>query len=214
MGPSIPISFIHPWNVRQHQQLEQLARRAVADHSYCSRAENLTVVPSGGIPEEDEDRVLNYGLRVLESVMLILQLKDTSREGDGTRASVNEKVLMSHFKSQNIYSKYALEMLTSVAQKELILSPSKEVVRREPFVYWRGGAGNNMDDDTAIEICNCLTKSMVRDMGANKTEHAINMVSRASVGIKNIISNFDDVSHIVPNSSKHTVRSSYKDETS
>ena len=40
-----------------------------------------------------------------------------------------------------------------------------------------------MDDDTAIEICNCLTKSMVRDMGANKTEHAINMVSRASVGI-------------------------------
>ena len=119
---------------------------------------------------------------------------------------------MSHFKSQNTYSKFALEMLTSVAQKELILSPRlAEVVRREPFVNWRGGAGNNMDDDTTIEICNCLTKSMVRDMGANKTEHAINMVSRASVGIKNIISNFDDVSHIVPNSSKHTVRSSYKD---
>ena len=200
-------------NVRQQQQLEQRARRVVADHSYCSRAENLTVVPSGEIPEEDEDRVLNYGLRVLESVMLILQLKDTSREGDGTRASVNEKVLMSHFKSQNTYSKYALEMLTSVAQKELILSPRlAEVVRRERFVNWRGGAGNNMDDDTAIEICNCLTKSMVRDMGANKTEHEINMVPRASVGIKNIISNFDDVSHIVPNSSKHTVRSSYKDE--
>ena len=121
--------------------------------------------------------------------MLILQLKDTStcREGDSTRASVNEKVLMSHFESQNTYSKYALEMLTSVAQKELILSPRlAEVVRREPFVNWRG-AGNNMDDDTAIEICNC-------------------------VGIKNITSNFDDVSYIVPNSSKHTVRSSYKDE--
>ena len=104
-------------------------------------------------------------------------------------------------------------MLTSVAQKELILSPRlAEVVRRGPFVNWRGGAGNNMDDDTATEICNCLTKSMVRDMGANKTEHAISMVSRASVGIKNIISNFDDVSHIVPNSSKHTVRSSYIDE--
>ena len=79
--------------------------------------------------------------------MLILQLKDTSREGDGTRASVNEKV-MSDFKSQNTYSKYALEMLMSVAQKELILSPRlTEVVRREPFVNWRGGAGNNMDNN-------------------------------------------------------------------
>ena len=50
-------------NVRQHQQLEQRARRVVADHSYCSGAENLTVVPSGDIPEEDEDRVFNYGLK-------------------------------------------------------------------------------------------------------------------------------------------------------
>ena len=49
-------------------------------------------------------------------------------------------------------------------------------------------------------------------MGANKSTHTINMVSRAPIGIKNIISNFDDVSHIVPNSSKYNVRSSYKDE--
>ena len=199
--------------VRQQQQLEQRAIRVSEDHGYSTGQENLTVVPSQSPMNEEDDYVFNYGLRILEAAMLVLQLKDSSREGDGTRAAINEKILMCYFKSQNTYSKYAVEMLTAIAQKELILSPRMaEVVKREPFVNWRGGNGNNIDDDTAIEICNWITKRLVRDMGANKTVKAINLASRASVGIQDITTNYDQVSSISTQSSRHTTRSSKEDE--
>ena len=103
-------------------------------------------------------------------------------------------------------------MVTAIAQKELILFPRMaEVVKREPL-NWRGGNGNNIDDDTAIEICNCITKCPVRDMEANKTVKAINLASRASVGIQDITTNYDKVSSISTQSSRHTTRGSKEDE--
>ena len=201
--------------VRQHQQTSQRAARAFADHGYslCQENQEQEILSSEAIPEEEDDYILNYGLRILEVVMLLLQLKDTTKEGDGTKAAINEKVLMSFFKCQNNCSKYAVEMVTAINQKEILLSPrTAEVVKREPFVNWRGGIGNNMDDDMAIEICNSVTKRMVRDMGANKTVNAIDLVSRASVGIEDITSNDDKASSIPAKSSKHTTGSSREDE--
>ena len=76
------------------------------DHGYSTGQENLT---SRTIAKnEEDDYVFNYGFRSLEAAMLVLQLKDTSREGDGTRAAINEKILMCYFKNQNTYAKYAV----------------------------------------------------------------------------------------------------------
>ena len=187
--------------VRQHQQISQRAARVFADHGYslCQENQEQEILSSEAIPEEEDDYILNYGLRILEVVMLLLQLKDTTKEGDGTRAAINEKMLMSFFKCHNNYSKYAIEMVTAITQKEILLSPRMaEVVKREPFVNWRGGIGNNMDDDMdddmAIEICNSVTKRMVHGMGANKTVNAIDLASTASVGIEDITSNYDKAS--------------------
>ena len=201
--------------VRQHQQISQPAARVFADHGYslCQENQEQEILSSEAIPEEEDDYILNYGLRILEVVMLLLHLKDTTKEGDGTRAAINEKMLMSFFKCHNNYSKYAIEMVTAITPKEILLSPRMaEVVKREPFVNWRGGIGNNMDDDMAIEICNSVTKRMVHGMGANKTVNAIDLASTASVGIEDITSNYDKASLIPAKSSKHTTRSSREDE--
>ena len=72
--------------VRQHQQISQRAARVFADHGYslCKENQEQEILPSEAIPEEEDDYILNYGLRILEVVMLLLQLKDTTKEGDGT----------------------------------------------------------------------------------------------------------------------------------
>ena len=94
------------------------------------------------------------------------------------------------------YSKYALEMFTSIAQMECMLTPRlAEEVKWGFFVNWRGGPGNNMEDDLAQEISNRLSKSIVQRMGPNKTLKSISKVCKAANGIKEVKEQFDTVSY-------------------
>ena len=45
-----------------------------------------------------------------------MQMKDTAAEGDSNRNVVNQKLVLSVFKSMGAYSKYAIEMFLSTAQ--------------------------------------------------------------------------------------------------
>ena len=90
------------------------------------------------------------------------------------------------------YSKYALEMFTSIAQMECMLtSRLAEEVKWCFFVNWRGGPGNNMEDDLAQEISNRLSKSIVQRMGPNKSLKSISKVCKAANGIKEVKEQFD-----------------------
>ena len=51
------------------------------------------------------------------------------------------------------------------------------------FVNWRGGAGNNIEDDLAQEISNKLSKNIVQRMGPNKSISSISKISKAMSGI-------------------------------
>ena len=57
-----------------------------------------------------------------------MQLTDTCAEGDGDRNNVNQNHLLSYFFRFNSFSKYALEMSTSIAQVKALLS--EEVAHR------------------------------------------------------------------------------------
>lgn len=71
----------------------------------------------------EDDYVQNYGLCTIFLTLLLMQLKDTAKEGDGDRNLINQKLLLVVFKSLGAYSKYAIEMFLSIAQMECLLTP-------------------------------------------------------------------------------------------
>ena len=144
---------------------------------------------------------------------LILQLKDTAKEGDGNRNLTNQKLMFSIFRSMGPYSKYAIEMFISIAQIECLLTPRlSNEFKWGFFVNWRGGIGKNMEEDLAQEISNRLGKSIVQTMGANKTISSISKVMKAVNGIKEIHENFDVKNDITKTSVKHSKVKCYNDE--
>jgi hypothetical protein len=57
-----------------------------------------------------------------------MQMIDTCAEGDGERNDINLKRLLQYFKSYGTFSKYAIEMFTSIAQRDVLLP--KEIAHR------------------------------------------------------------------------------------
>ena len=162
---------------------------------------------------ESEDFVKNYGLCSIFLTVLVLQLKDTAREGDGERNLINQKLMLSVFKSMGAYSKYAIEMFVSISQVESLLTPRlSEEFKWGYFSNWRGGTGNNMEDDLVQEISNRISKGIVQRMGPNKSINSISKVCKAANGIKEIIENFDESTEIHKTSTKHKVAKALEDE--
>ena len=145
--------------------------------------------------------------------MFLMQMKDTCAEGDGERNDINLKRLLQYFKSYGTFSKYAIEMFTSIAQRDVLLS--KEMAHRfrwGRFVNWVGGEGKNIECDAAQEICNRTSKNVVMGMGANKTPAAIIRASKSAAGVQQIVSKFDKNASIHKQSQRHTTRSSDEDQ--
>ena len=165
------------------------------------------------VDSKDDDGVKNYALCFVFLAVLIMQMKDTAAEGDGHRNLINQKLLLTVFKSMGPYSKYAIEMFISIAQMEFLLTPRlSEEFKWGFFLNWRGGAGHNIEDDLAQEISNRLGKNIVQRMGPNKTLSSISKVCKASNGIHLLAQQFDTSLNIHAKSVQHTIRDSLKDE--
>lgn len=140
-------------------------------------------------------------------------MKDTAKEGDGDRNLVNQKLLLSIFKSLGLYSKYALEMFVSIAQVESLLTPRlAEQQKWSYFVNWRGGPGQNIEEDLAQEITNKISKNIVHHMGPNKTFSSISKICKATSGIKEITENYDKELEKHAKSVQHATANSKNDE--
>ena len=153
------------------------------------------------------------GLITIFFTSLLLSMKDTASEGDGFRNLINQKILLVIFKSLNDKSKYAHEMFVSIAQIECTLTERLSAEFKWGFFFnWRGGAGNNIEDDLGQEICNRLSKKMVKRIGANKSISTISRICKATNGIRNMVLKFDEEIGVESGSSHHTTRSSLSDE--
>ena len=172
-----------------------------------------TFISQIGQASEEEDNVKNYGLSFIYLTVMLLQLEDTAREGDGERNLMNQKLLIPLFKSLGSYSKYAIEMFIAVSQVEITATKRmSEELKWGYFTSWRGGVAKNIEEDMAQEIYNRITKEIVKRMGANKSMSSISNISRAVGGIKTIKDSFDESIELPPDSSKHHTADSKNDE--
>ena len=154
-----------------------------------------------------------YGLNVIELTAFLMQLIDTCREGDGERSIINQKRLLMYFKSSTSFKNYSIEMFTWIAQIKALVS--EEMAHRLTwgrFVSWNGGAGRNIACDMAQEICNRVSKDIVKGMGPNKTEKSMRRASKAAAGMHQIIQKVNEVTNVKPTSRVHTHKDSSEEE--
>ena len=72
-------------------------------------------------------------------------------------------------------------MFVSIAQMECTLTKRlSEEFKWGFFFNWRGGAGNNIEDDLGQEICNAISKKIVKRIGANKSIRTISRIYKAT----------------------------------
>ena len=160
-----------------------------------------------------DDFVRNYSLCLLQYYFILCDIKDAVHEGNGDRLVTLHKQLLLHFKSVPGFNTYAIEMLINVVQNTSFLSPAQaHQCIWASTANWKGGAGKNVEIDLLQENRNRDLKKMIKGMGANKTDKAIEMASRAVAGSKQIVENFDYMVYQDGHSSSHSHASSVKDE--
>ena len=71
-----------------------------------------------------DDFVRNYSLCLLHYYFILCDIKGAVREGNGDRLVTLHKLLLLHFKSIPGFNTYAIEMLISVVQNMVFLSPA------------------------------------------------------------------------------------------
>ena len=168
------------------------------------------------IPPQDpqkDDRVLNYGLQVIQLGILLMQLHDTEKEGDGERNLRNAKLLMLYFRSRPRGMKYAFEMMRFITcVKALYTQKVAHRIIHGQFVNWRGGEGKNVANDLKQEHFVKGHKTVLKDLVANKTLTAVERATKASCGLKGVSDNFDRQCQIAPEYTLHTSLSKQDDE--
>lgn len=133
--------------------------------------------------------------------------------GNGEHLALVQKQMLYHFSSVSGYNAYAIEMLISTIQNEVLLSPADaHQCKWAALVNWKGGENKNIEIDLLQENRNKDIKGLIQLMGANKTEKAIQRMSKAAGGVSKIINMFEEQASIKQKSSAHSHRSSSEDE--
>lgn len=160
-----------------------------------------------------DDELYNYSMQLCHWFLHILELNDTAKEGDLNRAVLNSKYSIPFFYSHSRLSKYLVENVDYVLKTEYLLSPLQRTrVLEGSFVNIRGGKGNNVESDLIQEHSVCNQKSLIKSLGANKSERAISRATRSADTISDICSKFDESIHLKPKSVRHSSSVSQTDQ--
>ena len=104
-------------------------------------------------------------------------------------------------------------MLITTIQNEVLLSHAEaHMCKWAALVNWKGGENRNIESDLMQENRNNEIKGLIHLMGANKTEKAIQRMSKAAGGVRKVVNVFEDQALSKAKSSAHSHRSSSDDE--
>lgn len=157
------------------------------------------------------DGVLDYASALLNDGLLLLEFRDTIREGDGPRILRCWKVLLMYFqyaKHKN-YQKEAFHLLAGVSAAALEHIAHQLTWSR--VVNTSGGKGKNVPLDLHMEHLNRTVKDHIANLGANIAEKSILQCGESLKWLIETCKNFDEQMQ-TRSSSKHTKGSDANDE--
>ena len=162
---------------------------------------NISSIP----PDEKEDRLLNYGLQVIQLGVFLMQLNDTEAEADGERSIINWRMLMLYYRCRSRGMKYAFEAMRFITcVRALYTEKMSHRIIHGQFVNPKGGDGHNYANDLKMEHLICDNKVVLRDLRANKTLTAVQRYSKGAYGAKEFCNQYDGECNIPPELTKHT----------
>lgn len=158
-----------------------------------------------------EDGVYNYARILCHYGSLVMEFRDAWHEGDGERVLRCWKVFMPHFKAAGC-TKYSLEALKLLIHSGITCSPNlAHQVTWNRSVNVRGGAGNNIPCDLFNEHINKQLKHIIRNMGSNLTELALQRAARSVTSLEEICQRFDNQSGVPWRTTAHSTKSDKDD---
>ena len=163
--------------------------------------------------KESSDHVTNYARQVIQMGLMLMNLNDTEREGDGECIIINWKVLLLYFRARKRGQKYAYEAMRFLSHVKALFS--EKMAHRATHgrvLNHLGGTGRNVANDLKQEHYVKKNKKLITKLGAQKTLKAVSRVTGASNGIEDININLEHQAQIHRPSSKHTVASAEEDE--
>lgn len=153
----------------------------------------------------EPDELYNYSLQLCHWYLQLAELSDTAKEGDMNRLVLNCKYNLPFFYSHSKLSKYLVENIDFVLKCEYLLSPLQSMrVKEGSFVNIYGGKGRNVESDLVQEHSVCNQKSLIKTLGANKTERAISRVTSAADTFTSICLKFDESVQLKPKGARHS----------
>lgn len=165
------------------------------------------------LSNESPDLVREYSLLLLKYYFLVVDIKDAVREGNGERINQLHKQLLHHFKTDSGYNAYGIEMFVSIIQNEVLLSEEEAYqCTWAATANWTGSKAKNLEIDLMQENRNRDLKKLIKSMGANKTDKAIERASKAVGGVRKVVQNFEAQAAIHAKSTAHGHKSSSLDE--
>ena len=222
------LNDLHPQE--QNVEVRKVLLKFLRHYGYCSFSlesapdtENEEEVvsienPLGGTTEvvlikpSVDDAVLNYSTNLCHWGLHLLNMNDTTKEGDIDRVVNNSKHMVPFFYSHSNYSHYLTENINFVLQVCNTLSPRDSLrVREGSFVNCKGGKGNNMEADLKQEHSVRNRKDLIRHLGANKTEHAMKTVTEAADTIDGIVRSINKQLGVKDRSGRHPKKSTAED---
>ena len=157
------------------------------------------------------DGVYGYACKVLSVGLFYREFCDAIREGDGNRVLRCWRYMFLIFKA-NRRVNYAIEAFTLLANYHFILSPRQcQQLIWSRFVNVHGIIGHNIPCDLFMEHLNRLCKSSIENLGANKTEKAIERVGKVISVLQKVTSNYDTVTSTTESSGAHKRASAERD---
>jgi hypothetical protein len=96
------------------------------------------------------------------------------------------------------HSKYSLEAVSLLATIATTTPQLAHEIKWGRFVNTRGGLGNNIPVDLAMEHLNCFLKDCLLGLGANVSEHTIVKTSKSLRLLKELNNHFDRISGVHP----------------